>query len=548
MSHMRRMIALGFWAAPKPGTRAYSELQRLLKSPKANKLTREHLHDMYNKARARVALQLACGAGLPLDAQIREYNNTYNTRLFAHSIHDLPASFNVMEAFNRFSPFPLYFQIREEKDHTFSFIDFLDFYTSSQRSIEISSILDATSEGVIYSFNASGNLREFFIRTAEGRDFGIVGVSLVRFGNEISMMMLAGRVCDLDHQSAQLQECAVRTTCAPGREHIVADPERTVEATAIGGEPDFWKTVVLARIDIEAMSLDSRSVYHDIGSGYVGFTDDIGAYCGDDGHFLTPDCEELARESHVELDRHSELFDLCKTFLFLPKYFYDREVEATVERYVTEYGANRESDDFKDISALTDVASRIAVRSVLALVGSSMHHADSVSFLSPDIRIEKSGYWKRIALDAIGEDKHGRPIRGRTWVHRHLSWVETKEHGESLMARRPLSIPEGKDPGYIYVMRSAAHPRDVFKVGLTRRSPEQRAAELTRDTSAPDQFLVVQDWAVSDCELAEERIHIALKSYRFNPRREFFSAPYKQICDSIAKIIAEVDNDTDSHD
>lgn len=548
MSHARRMAALSRCAAPKPGTREYSDLQQRLRSPTGSKLTGEILQDMYNKARARIVLQLACGAGLPLDAQIREFNQEYNARLFAHSIHDLPASFNVMEAFNRFSPFPLYFQIRDERDHAFSFIDFLDFYTSSQRSLAITSILDATSEGVIYSFNASGDLREFFIRTADGRDFGIVGVSLVRFGNEISMMMLAGRVCDLEHQSAQLQESAVTATCAPDREHIVADPERAVEATAIGGEPNFWKTIVLARIDIESMSIDSRSVYSDIGPGYVGFTDDIAAYCGDDGRFLAPDYEELARESSVELDRHSGLFDLCKTFLFLPKYFYDRETAATIERCVTEYGANRESDDFKDISALTDIASRIAVRNVLVMVGSSTHHADSVSFLSPDIRIEKSGYWKRIELDAIGEDKHGRSIRGRTWVHRHLSWVETKGHDESLTARRPLSVPEGKNPGYIYVMRSAAHPRDVFKVGLTTRSPEVRAAELTRDTSAPDQFLVVQDWAVTDCELAEERIHIALKSYRFNPRREFFAAPYKLICDTIAKIIAEVNNDTDSHD
>lgn len=545
MSHLRRMMTLGLWAAPKPGTPEHDKLLQRLNSPQGKVLTDEQLHDLFNRARASVALQLACGAGLPLDAQIREYNAEYNSRLFLHSIRDLPASFNVMEAFNRFTPLPAYFQIRQEKDHRFSFIDFLDYYTSSPHPITASSIVEATSEGVIYSYNVAGNLREFFIRTVDGLDFGIVGASLVRFGNEISMMLLVGRVCDLGQQSAQLQANAASATPAPDREHIVADPDRAVEATAVGGEPDFWKAIVLARIDLEEMSLDSRSVYYDIGSGYVGFTDDMAAYCGDDGRFLAPEFAEIARAAIEDLDRHAGLFDLCKTFLLLPQYFYRRETEATVERFVTEYGANRDADAFKGISALTDAASRVAVRNVLNLAGSVAHPADSVSFLPPDIRIEKSGYWKRIAPDAVGEDKHSRPIRGRTWVHQHLSWVESKERSESLVARRPLSLTEGRNPGYIYVMRSAAHPRDLFKIGLTRRSPEQRAAELTRDTSAPDQFLVVQDWAVSDCVLAEERIHRALEGYRINPRREFFSAPYRLVCDTIAKIIAEVDSGPD---
>ncbi|MFC1860598.1 GIY-YIG nuclease family protein [Chloroflexota bacterium] len=98
-----------------------------------------------------------------------------------------------------------------------------------------------------------------------------------------------------------------------------------------------------------------------------------------------------------------------------------------------------------------------------------------------------------------------------------------------------------QEKGYIYVMRSAAHAKDIFKIGLSRRSSEIRSAELSRTTGVPDQFLIVQEWEVSDCVKAEKLIHHALLKYRMKPEREFFKAPYKVIVKVIGEVIVEVE-------
>lgn len=86
-------------------------------------------------------------------------------------------------------------------------------------------------------------------------------------------------------------------------------------------------------------------------------------------------------------------------------------------------------------------------------------------------------------------------------------------------------------------MRSAAHEKDIFKVGLTQRTFDIRSAELSRTTSSPDHFLVVEDWEMPDCILAEKLIHQELDQYRINPRREYFRAKYSVIFAAINKVI-----------
>ena len=86
-------------------------------------------------------------------------------------------------------------------------------------------------------------------------------------------------------------------------------------------------------------------------------------------------------------------------------------------------------------------------------------------------------------------------------------------------------------------MRSAAHQKDIFKIGLTKRDTEVRAKELGRSTSSPDWFLVVEEWYVDDCILAEKLIHEKLHEYRINPKREYFKARYSTIFSVIDEVI-----------
>lgn len=65
---------------------------------------------------------------------------------------------------------------------------------------------------------------------------------------------------------------------------------------------------------------------------------------------------------------------------------------------------------------------------------------------------------------------------------------------------------------------------DVYKVGMTTRSPNARAVELSSVTGVPTPFDVVYYAEVADPTAQEKRVHAALSTYRVNNGREFFQA------------------------
>ena len=87
------------------------------------------------------------------------------------------------------------------------------------------------------------------------------------------------------------------------------------------------------------------------------------------------------------------------------------------------------------------------------------------------------------------------------------------------------------------VQRSPAHEVNVYKIGLTRRSVQKRAAELSASTSVPLPFGILAKWDVGDCARIEEEVHRRLAAYRINPRREFFRADLSVICETIEAVV-----------
>lgn len=81
----------------------------------------------------------------------------------------------------------------------------------------------------------------------------------------------------------------------------------------------------------------------------------------------------------------------------------------------------------------------------------------------------------------------------------------------------PLTVIE---PGFLYLMTNPAMP-GLVKIGMTTRSPEERAQELA-STGVPMPFHVVAAWPVDDVRAAERDAHEALARYRVNDAREWF--------------------------
>ena len=81
----------------------------------------------------------------------------------------------------------------------------------------------------------------------------------------------------------------------------------------------------------------------------------------------------------------------------------------------------------------------------------------------------------------------------------------------------PLTVIE---PGFLYLMTNPAMP-GLVKIGMTTRSPEERAQELA-STGVPMPFHVAAAWPVDDVRAAERDAHEALARYRVNDQREWF--------------------------
>ena len=76
------------------------------------------------------------------------------------------------------------------------------------------------------------------------------------------------------------------------------------------------------------------------------------------------------------------------------------------------------------------------------------------------------------------------------------------------------------EPGWLYLITNPAMPGFV-KVGMTTRTPEERAAEL-HDTGSPAPYTVASAWPVDDVQAAERDAHAALARYRVIDAREWF--------------------------
>ena len=156
----------------------------------------------------------------------------------------------------------------------------------------------------------------------------------------------------------------------------------------------------------------------------------------------------------------------------------------------------------------------------------------------PEMAFQSEGYWKTLLPDEIGQDKDGTAIVGRSWVTRTETWSASKP--QAFLVTRPAPAATGPDPGIVYVMRSDAHGLEIYKIGLTRRTTEERSRELSCATGVPLPFGILAQWEVGDCSAVEAEIHERLDAHRINDRREFFRLPLRTIVTVINSVVEAI--------
>lgn len=85
-----------------------------------------------------------------------------------------------------------------------------------------------------------------------------------------------------------------------------------------------------------------------------------------------------------------------------------------------------------------------------------------------------------------------------------------------------MDVDKFKKPGFVYILINPSLQQNMLKVGMTTRSPEERAAEISRATGVPTPFFVAYKVSTSNCEVLEKTVHQKLKPYLYKNNREFF--------------------------
>jgi hypothetical protein len=102
---------------------------------------------------------------------------------------------------------------------------------------------------------------------------------------------------------------------------------------------------------------------------------------------------------------------------------------------------------------------------------------------------------------------------------------------------------DGKE-GYVYILTNSATKADYLKIGMTTRTSEERADEISRGTGVVCPFHVAYEEHVSDCEAVERVPHRMLSDHRIQTNREFFFLPLKEAIKIVQQVAIASRQDT----
>lgn len=90
-----------------------------------------------------------------------------------------------------------------------------------------------------------------------------------------------------------------------------------------------------------------------------------------------------------------------------------------------------------------------------------------------------------------------------------------------------LAIQKEPDSGCLYILSTREWP-DVLKVGMTRRTIEERTTEINSATGVAIPFDVRWCWRVKDPAEVERRAHANLSESRLRGAKEFFRTDFNE--------------------
>lgn len=538
--HLDRKREIFRGVIPKEGTPEFEKLSKAHeKQWETNPEFKKFAKQKFEKAAKTAIVQNANGINIGVDNEIRHFLREFNERVLKHGLRSMPLLFNVMEAFFEYDKTIIYFELLEEEDYMISFLDFFNYYTSDEFKGDVETIKIDFEENLVYSFNAGADIDQITFKTEEGNEYVVGGISMVRRNNEITVLIQAGEITDIE--KIEIPDIENNGITTPGKEKLREERSYDLNPETLNGNPDYLKSLIICRFDLDSETIDGRFVAKDFGTAFQITTDEISGFL-QEGNFISADLKTAYESQLKAIEKYNPVFEVAKAALHLPSYFNTFEDKLDTENHETGYKNLVKSPFAKREYRMVDSKFKIGSRDLWILNRNDKFSADRLLIMDSGFKIEKSGYWKTLNADEYGIDKKGGKIIGKTWVNRTDSFFESKVDPIIISNVKSRKF-SGPNAGYIYVMRSPQLPVNTFKIGLTTKTPEERADQLSK-TSVPDRFFVMNEWEVADCKDAEAQIHTLLDKYRVDPRREFFSLEMKTITETVQKVVEDINKDS----
>ncbi|PZX93859.1 hypothetical protein DOS84_07860 [Flavobacterium aquariorum] len=512
------------------------------KLEKENPVLWKKLKQQFDTGRQIVAIQLHNGLKQSNEKALRYYLMEYANRFIKMGPNSFPTSFNALEPFFIYNHHNSIIElVNEEESYGVSLIDFLDFVTEANFNLEEIDFYENIPEKVIYHFTFTTGFDEINFSNNLSTKFHVGSLSLVRQGNEVSVLLQAGESYDkqkaTEYFSTQTRK-VVEDSISPYKKSLgltIDDNDEIPKVVFFDDREDLWAHSVSLLFDLEKKSIDIRNVARDENISFSVYTDDYNAV------FLRDETSEEEKKEFIEniekkLSKYNAVFDFAKYCMALPYYVFENDERIVDTTYET---------DLKSIlDGLLSKRKYNSVPSNYKLYAKPFYYLESDNQLilkkteldDESFNIEKSGYWKRIGIDEEGFDKKGRKIVGKTWVERNDTYYSVPK---GITKIEEVEIYDNENSGYVYIMRQPTHEQNIFKIGLTKRNTETRSKELS-NTSSVDKFFVINSYYTKDCVEAEKQIHNKLEFYRLSDRREFFRCDLRKIIDTCDKVIKEI--------
>ncbi|CDZ73794.1 Putative phage-derived protein [Neorhizobium galegae bv. orientalis] len=488
------------------------------------------------------------GAGFPVDKILHELCYEYTHRYASSGLYSQPLSFNYFEAFcdiklheNSVAPFA---KPADEFDHLFTIVDFFEYVTSADsEGFSLNKLIELPDDKALH-FTASGNINDITFMTPAGREFITSGFSMIRRGNYLSWYIIGG---ELFSETSWREEAENDDAMEPG--HVPPWKRRFLAEAAemVGnkrGPPIPLEGTETAQRTVIAGEIDLISHKH-LGRCYMSERANVFEIVCDDPELFDylsdgPERESLTDLLQEKAQKTEVMWRLGEAFFQLPSYFaFKVQISKSVAISSGLRVANHNKKGGQGIGAKFKTVSTIDVVS-----------DDTIpirKFTPNHYQTETGGYWRRIAPTTLGTGPYGESAKGRTWVKREnvrpippdaprtiyvkSTIASAKVTAEEYIQRAEVaaSRAQGDDRqarNVLYVLRCTIMQDEVYKVGWTSDTAENRAKQISSATGVPNAFIVVGQWMHADPEALEKNVHAMLDGYRVADNREFFRVEF----------------------